>query len=50
MREFGTRRVDGLGRVVLPLEIRRELGIEEKDLLDIYINENNQIVLISKSE
>ena len=32
------RRVDELGRVVIPKEIRNKLGIEEKDPLDIYID------------
>lgn len=30
-----TRRVDELGRVVIPIEIRRSLGIEQKDPLEI---------------
>ncbi len=38
------RRVDELGRVVLPIELRRTLGINEKDSLEIYVDEN-QIVL-----
>ena len=28
------RPVDGLGRIVLPIEIRRNLDIEERDLLE----------------
>ena len=32
------RRVDELGRVVIPKEIRNKLGIEERDPLDIYID------------
>jgi transcriptional pleiotropic regulator of transition state genes len=27
------RKVDGLGRVVLPIELRRTMGIDEKDPL-----------------
>ncbi|MEK4700395.1 AbrB/MazE/SpoVT family DNA-binding domain-containing protein [Solibacillus sp. FSL R7-0668] len=38
------RKVDELGRVVLPIELRRNLGIAEKDGLEIFINDN-QIVL-----
>lgn len=38
------RRVDELGRVVIPKELRRTLGIEEKDTLEIYVD-NDKIVL-----
>ncbi len=39
------RRIDQLGRIVLPIELRRNLGIvEEKDALEIYID-NDAIVL-----
>ena len=38
------RRVDELGRVVLPIELRRTLGINEKDSLEIYVDET-QIIL-----
>lgn len=32
------RKVDELGRVVLPIELRRTLGIAEKDALEIYVD------------
>ena len=32
------RKVDELGRVVLPIELRRTLGIAEKDPMEIYVN------------
>lgn len=38
------RKVDELGRVVLPIELRRTLDIEIKDSLEIYV-ENDGIVL-----
>ncbi|CAM5663031.1 SpoVT-AbrB domain-containing protein OS=Lysinibacillus sphaericus OX=1421 GN=LS41612_04500 PE=4 SV=1 [Lysinibacillus sphaericus] len=38
------RKVDELGRIVLPKELRRTLGIEEKDPVEIYID-GNQIIL-----
>lgn len=38
------RRVDELGRVVLPIELRRTLEIEERDLLEIML-EDDRIVL-----
>lgn len=38
------RKVDDLGRVVIPVELRRTLGIEERDALEIYVDEE-KIVL-----
>ena len=32
------RKVDELGRVVIPIELRRTLGIDEKDALEIYVD------------
>ena len=32
------RKVDELGRVVIPIELRRTLGIEVKDALEIYVD------------
>jgi stage V sporulation protein T len=41
MRATGiVRRVDDLGRVVIPKEIRRAMGIREGDPLEIYTTEN----------
>ena len=42
------RPVDGLGRIVLPIEIRRNLDIQERDQLEIYL-EGDRIIL-RKSE
>lgn len=38
------RRVDELGRVVIPIELRRTLEIAEKDALEIYVD-GEQIIL-----
>src|SRR5690625_6562321 len=38
------RKVDELGRVVIPIELRRSLDIKEKDAIEIYVDED-QIVL-----
>ena len=38
------RKVDELGRIVLPIEMRRTLDIEEKDSLEIYV-EGDSIIL-----
>ena len=32
------RKVDELGRIVLPIELRRNLGIEIKDPIEIYVD------------
>lgn len=32
------RKVDELGRVVIPIELRRSLGIKEKDAIEIYVD------------
>lgn len=38
------RKVDELGRVVLPIELRRTLSIEEKDSLEIYVDGDRVIL------
>lgn len=38
------RKVDELGRIVLPIELRRTLNIAEKDSLEIYVEESNVIL------
>lgn len=38
------RKVDELGRIVLPIEMRRTLNIEEKDSLEIYVEGDNVIL------
>lgn len=38
------RRLDVLGRIVLPIELRRTLDIAEKDALEIY-TDGEQIIL-----
>ena len=38
------RRIDELGRIVLPIEIRNTLDIKNRDALEIFINES-QIIL-----
>lgn len=38
------RKVDELGRIVLPIELRRTLDIDVKDALEIYVD-GNQIIL-----
>ncbi len=38
------RKVDELGRIVLPIELRRTLEIAERDSLEIYVD-NSSIIL-----
>ena len=38
------RRIDDLGRVVLPIELRKTLALSSKDTVEIYVD-NNTIVL-----
>ena len=38
------RQLDQLGRVVIPIELRRTLNIGEKDALEVFVN-GDQIVL-----
>ena len=42
------RKVDELGRIVIPIELRRNLDIEEKDPLEIYVNEDT--IVLKKHE
>ncbi len=38
------RQLDSLGRIVLPIELRRTLDIHTKDMLEIYV-EDDSIIL-----
>lgn len=38
------RQLDSLGRIVLPIELRRTMDINAKDLVEIYV-EDNLIIL-----
>ncbi len=45
MKSVGiVRKVDPLGRVVIPMELRRNSGIKENDAMEIY-TEGDQIIL-----
>lgn len=39
------RRIDELGRIVIPKEIRKNLKIREGDNIEIYINDEEEIIL-----
>jgi len=38
------RRVDELGRVVIPIELRRTLDIAERDSMEIYVSDGSIIL------
>ena len=40
-----TRRVDELGRIVIPKDIRKIARIKENDVLEFYINEGGGLIL-----
>ena len=42
------RRIDELGRVVLPIELRNKFGISEKDPMEIYVDGSS--IILKKSE
>ena len=42
------RKVDELGRVVLPIELRRNLNINEKDPLEIFVDD--ETIILKKYE
>jgi len=45
MKSLGTvRKVDELGRIVLPIETRKRLGLEAKDPVEIFV-EKDRIIL-----
>jgi transcriptional pleiotropic regulator of transition state genes len=39
------RKVDELGRIVLPKELRNVLNIKERDPLEIFVDDENRIIL-----
>ncbi len=39
------RKIDDLGRIVLPIELRRTLNIEPTDPLEIFVDNEGEIIL-----
>lgn len=39
------RKIDDLGRIVIPMELRRTHGIEDGDGIEIFTNEHGDILL-----
>lgn len=51
MRATGiVRRLDDLGRLVIPKEIRRVLGWKEGDPLELYCDRENKTIALKKYE
>lgn len=51
MRATGlVRRVDDLGRIVIPKELRKQLGIKESDPMEFYIDSDNKGLILQKYE
>ena len=48
MRVIETRKVDSLGRIVLPIELRKEFDIGERSAVDICMDDNQ--IIIRKNE
>lgn len=44
------RRVDDLGRVVIPKEFRKNMGIKKGDMLDVYIFNDEIVITKTKKE
>lgn len=42
------RRIDDLGRVVIPKEIRRRIGVQEGDPMEIYLTEDRTGVIFKR--
>ncbi len=42
------RKIDDLGRIVIPKELRKKLGLEQKDSLEIFIDGNS--IMLRKYE
>lgn len=42
------RRLDELGRITLPIELRRTLGVGERDPLEIFVDEDR--IILTKYE
>lgn len=49
MKNIGmVRQVDELGRIVIPIELRRVLGVDEKDAVEFFIDEDAKYLMFRK--
>ncbi|MBE6911584.1 MAG: AbrB/MazE/SpoVT family DNA-binding domain-containing protein [Ruminococcaceae bacterium] len=42
------RKIDDLGRVVLPMELRKKMGIDQRDPIEIYVD--GDAIILKKHE
>ena len=42
------RKIDELGRIVLPMELRKKMGIEQRDPIEIYVD--GDMIILKKYE
>lgn len=45
-----TRKIDDLGRIVLPIELRKQMGIGQRDPIEIYVDGDSIILKKYQSE
>lgn len=45
MKLFAVRKIDELGRLVLPTQLRKQLGLKANTSLDIWLDGEEQVVL-----
>ena len=49
MRNSGyVRQVDSLGRLVLPIDLRKALGVQSGDSVEIFLDGDNKRVILQK--
>ena len=48
MRVFATRKIDELGRILLPLELRKESDVQTGDKFDVCLD--NGVIVLRKTE
>ena len=46
MKDTGvTSHVDRLGRICIPIPIRRRLGLDENAIVEYHVNDNNELII-----
>ena len=45
-----TRKIDKLGRMVIPIELRESLGLDEDTKVEIFINPEEKALILKKYE
>ncbi|MDP4145311.1 MAG: AbrB/MazE/SpoVT family DNA-binding domain-containing protein [Bacillota bacterium] len=42
------RKVDNLGRIVIPKEVRQQLYIDEGDFVEVFVNEREKSIIVKR--